>query len=216
MASQLADAGGVSAAPLTPRVTPSIAMHASSAAHGRGEGGGAGGGAGVAARPCASSSPSTEAARLFLEAVGGAEPPPGSLDYASFDEHALAGLSLVSADARAGVVVCRLPLHDAKLNRYRTLHGGCAATLVDVVGTAAIMLRSGEGGVSLSLSADYLAPAPGGTGGGAAPTPHVDVKATVLKVGRTVAVADVRVTRADGVLAVVGRHVKHVAPRARL
>lgn len=158
---------------------------------------------------------------IFLDGVVGAEAPPGALDFGKFDEHALAGLTLISTDAVTGTVVARLPLGDSKLNRFRTLHGGCAATLIDVVGTCAVILESGAGGVSQSLSVDYLAPvrglkAPADGGDPDAATPYVYVTATALKVGRTIAVVDVRLTLEDGVLAAVGRLVKHVAATPRV
>ena len=46
-------------------------------------------------------------------------------------------------------------------NRYGTLHGGCIATIVDTVGTAALVTMSPISGVSLSISVDYLSPQPG-------------------------------------------------------
>lgn len=47
-------------------------------------------------------------------------------------------------------------------NRYGTLHGGCIATLVDVVSTAALVTVSEKAGVSLSMNIDYISPQPGG------------------------------------------------------
>lgn len=165
--------------------------------------------------------PSAAAVGAFLASVVGAEVPHGALAFGKFDEHALAGLTLVSTDAAAGKVVARLPLGDSKLNRFRTLHGGCTATLIDVVGTCAVILESGAGGVSQSLSVDYLAPvaglkAPADGGAAGATTPFVYVTATALKVGRSIAVVEVRLHRADGVLAAIGRLVKHVAATPRV
>ena len=47
-------------------------------------------------------------------------------------------------------------------NRYGTLHGGCIATIVDTVGSAALVTQSEKSGVSLGISVDYLSPQPGG------------------------------------------------------
>ena len=41
-------------------------------------------------------------------------------------------------------------------NRYGTLHGGCIATAVDVVSTAALVTVSPDPGVSADLSVRYL------------------------------------------------------------
>ena len=50
-------------------------------------------------------------------------------------------------------------------NRYGTLHGGCIATIVDTVGSAALVTRSPISGVSLSISTEYYAPLQGGEEG---------------------------------------------------
>jgi hypothetical protein len=40
------------------------------------------------------------------------------------------------------------------------VHGGCIATLVDVIGSAAIVTLADRGGVSVSINTTYLSPAP--------------------------------------------------------
>ena len=159
-----------------------------------------------------------EAARVFTEALvngegshdeeevdsGASAPsPPRYPDSAvSFDSLALRGLTVLSS--APGHVRCLMPVTREKTNRYGTLHGGCIATLVDVVGTAAIFSVSPESGVSLHISVDYLSPAPAGK--------NVVIDSKVVRVGRTIAVANVVVeSEGDGgrVLA-QGRHLKHV------
>lgn len=156
-----------------------------------------------------------EAARVFTEAlvngVGAHEEeegnddalsPPSYPDSAvSFDNLALRGLTVLSV--APGRVRCRMPVTREKTNRYGTLHGGCAATLVDVIGTSAIFSVSPESGVSLHISVDYLSPAPAGR--------SVVVESRVVRVGRTIAVANVVIENEEtGQVLAQGRHLKHV------
>lgn len=149
-------------------------------------------------------------ATAFFEALG-----IGAADAQSFDALALRGLTVVSADAAAGTLTVRLPLEKARTNRYNTLHGGCAATIVDVVTSAAIVLTGADGGVSVTLDVTYLSPAPLTAG-------HVLATARTRRVGRSLAVADIDILLPDGKTVVAtGRHVKHVAagrhvPRSKL
>ena len=62
-----------------------------------------------------------------------------------------------------GRCVCVFPVRPRVQNRYGTLHGGCVATLVDVVSTAALLTVCGDPGVSASLNVIYASPGPGGT-----------------------------------------------------
>ena len=149
-----------------------------------------------------------EAARVFTEALvngeGAHEEEDGTeeADSApSFDNLALRGLTVLSASP--GRVRCRMPVTREKTNRYGTLHGGCAATLVDVIGTSAIFSVSPESGVSLHISVDYLSPAPAGK--------NVIVDSRVVRVGRTIAVANVVIESEEtGQTLAQGRHLKHV------
>ena len=153
-----------------------------------------------------------EAARVFTEAlVNGAgaheeeNESPSSSPYpdsaVSFDNLALRGLTVLSASP--GHVRCIMPVTREKTNRYGTLHGGCAATLVDVIGTSAIFSVSPESGVSLHISVDYLSPAPAGK--------NVVIDSKVVRVGRTIAVASVEISSEEtGQILSQGRHLKHV------
>jgi acyl-coenzyme A thioesterase 13 len=115
--------------------------------------------------------------------------------------------------AEPGVVRCALPVTPAVQNRYGTLHGGCIATLVDVVSTAALVTMSDYSRVTLELSASYLNPCHGGD--------VAEVEARVLKAGGAVAVLSCTVTaRRSGRTVATGRHTKYlprtaVAPQLR-
>lgn len=119
-----------------------------------------------------------------------------------FDTTALRQLH--SIDAAPGRVTAELPVTPAVANRYGTLHGGCIATLVDTVGTAALVTVSPKGGVSLSINVNYLSKAPlGGS---------VLVEARLVKSGRTIATIDVQIKdKATGALVAQGTHVKFIA-----
>ncbi|WIA42983.1 hypothetical protein OEZ86_009521 [Tetradesmus obliquus] len=111
-----------------------------------------------------------------------------------------------------GSVSCKLPVTKKLQNRYGTLHGGCIATLVDVVGSAALVTLSDKGGVSLAINTLYLNPMPGGgtvvveaklvkLGSGGT----VVVEAKLVKLGRDVASIEVALRDdASGALVATG------------
>jgi uncharacterized protein (TIGR00369 family) len=99
---------------------------------------------------------STELAVQFLEAVAQHRDEQGQ--PLQFDTTALAELRDVHAEP--GRVTARLPVSPAVSNRYGTLHGGCIATLVDTVGSAALITLSPKGGVSLAINVNYLSKVP--------------------------------------------------------
>lgn len=102
-----------------------------------------------------------------------------------------------------GHVVVRVPVTLELVNVAKTLHGGAAATLVDVVGTLAIMNadRHHRFGVSTDLNVSWFAPVP--------LDDYAVVDATVLKTGKSLAfvTADIR-RESDGLLCVQGRMTK--------
>jgi len=143
--------------------------------------------------PASPSSSSRGAA--FLDAL---------LSRPSFDKQALEGVADVAFPA-PGRCTCRFPVRAEARNRYGTLHGGCVATLVDVISTAALVTVSDSPGVSADLSVSYLRPGPGGE--------DVDVDARVLKVGRALAFMEVTISDARGRVVAKGSHTKFLPPR---
>ena len=124
----------------------------------------------------------------------------GILGQGGYDR-SLTGMEVVELEG--GKARVRLPVGESVQNAGGMLHGGAVATLVDVVGTLAIMSkdRDGRPGVSTDLNVSWFSPAPGGT--------SVLVEATVLKSGRTLAFVQVDVRReSDGVLVAQGRMTK--------
>jgi uncharacterized protein (TIGR00369 family) len=75
-------------------------------------------------------------------------------------------------------------------------HGGVIASLIDIAGHAAVAIKVGHIAPTIDLRVDYLRPAPDG---------DLRADARVVKAGRTLALADVEVTDANGRLVAVGR-----------
>jgi len=103
--------------------------------------------------------------------------------------------------------VCVFPVTPRVQNRYGTLHGGCVATLVDVVSTVALLTVSPDPGVSVNIGCNYVTPCPCGT--------DVEGDARVTKVGRTLAFMDVTLrTAVGGKTVATGTHCKFL-PNSR-
>ena|SRR5437016_1327187 len=111
------------------------------------------------------------------------------------------GERIVSAEN--GRARMELPVGPSVLNPGGFLHGGALATLVDSAGTVAIMAAPSnpdhKPGVTTDLNISYLAPTREGV---------VTADARAIKVGRTLAFADVEVRRADGTVVATGRITK--------
>jgi uncharacterized protein (TIGR00369 family) len=109
-------------------------------------------------------------------------------------------LNLEMIRAAADGVAVRMPFHanliagDDPPAQY--VHGGAIASLIDIAGTFAIIAVIGCDAVTVDLRVDYLRPVKSG-----------DLVATArpVRVGRSLAVADVEVAGADGKIAAVGR-----------
>lgn len=115
------------------------------------------------------------------------------------------GLQAVACED--GRVVLRVEVTLELVNRARTLHGGAAATLIDIAGTMAIATADEQhrSGVSTDLNVTWLAPIQCGD--------VAIVDARVLKAGRSLSFVTVDIRRAsDDVLAVQGRMTKSLGP----
>ncbi|MGE0710752.1 MAG: PaaI family thioesterase [Planctomycetota bacterium] len=102
-------------------------------------------------------------------------------------DRALSGIRLTSLGE--GRATAELEVAEPVQNWVGTLHGGAIATLVDDVGTVAIMSadREGRAGVTTDLNVSYLNAAPHGA--------RVRASGRVLKVGRTLAFVEVDIHR---------------------
>lgn len=110
---------------------------------------------------------------------------------------------ITSLQAFKGKVTCSIKVTPDVANRFGGLHGGCIATIVDTIGTAAMVTVQERSGVSTHISVDYLSPSPLGT--------WVDIEAEVVKAGRSVSLVRVTLTNRDtGKVVAVGTHQKFV------
>jgi uncharacterized protein (TIGR00369 family) len=75
-------------------------------------------------------------------------------------------------------------------------HGGVLAALVDIAGHAAVAVQLGRPAPTIDIRIDFIKPAP--------PT-ELTATSRVLRLGRSLARADIEVRAADGSLVVVGR-----------
>ena len=101
-----------------------------------------------------------------------------------------------------GEIEALLPVNKAVQNYYKTLHGGCIATVVDVVGTMAMLTQNPtKPGVSVDLNVSFASAAKADD--------SVRIKGRVLKAGRKLAFTQVDLYReSDGKLVATGRHTK--------
>lgn len=111
--------------------------------------------------------------------------------------HRWLGFRIDALDAASGALTLVFP---ARGNAARTAnagqaHGGALATAIDSAAALACSAMLGRPVATVSLSVDYLRPA----GGDA-----VEVRATVRRAGRSIAVVDVEVM-AEGRLVALGR-----------
>jgi uncharacterized protein (TIGR00369 family) len=114
------------------------------------------------------------------------------------------GLALVSA--AKGRIEIRLPFREEFLREDGSdwLHGGIISAFIDIVGDYAIVTEVETGVPTIDLRVDFLRPARRGDLLGVG---------TVVRVGRTISVADVEVRDASGSLVAVGRGV-YASPKA--
>jgi uncharacterized protein (TIGR00369 family) len=105
---------------------------------------------------------------------------------------------LISIDEPSSAITLRLPLR-AEFRRdpnHPGIHGGIIAALVDIAGHAAVAAKLRHGVPTIDIRVDFLRMAVG---------EYLIASATLVKLGRSIAVVDIRITD-DGIrLAAVGR-----------
>ncbi|MFD1719658.1 PaaI family thioesterase [Georgenia deserti] len=117
--------------------------------------------------------------------------------------HRWLGLELLEAADGAVTIgmTCRPDLTADVDGSY--VHGGILATLLDVAGDFALVTQLGVGLPTIDMRVDYLRPA--------CPDDRLLATGTVVRRGRSLGVADARVTDADGKELAVGRGVYSTA-----
>jgi acyl-coenzyme A thioesterase 13 len=119
-----------------------------------------------------------------------------------FDECLRDVLVIDKVDSAKGEIDCQFTVEEKSANGYGTLHGGFIATIVDVVGTLALLAKDhNKPGVSLDLNVSYIQAAQIGE--------KIVCKGKVLKLGNSFGFTEVELVReSDGKLIAKGRHTK--------
>lgn len=119
-----------------------------------------------------------------------------------FDQCLQDVLMIDTLDANKGEINCHFIVEEKSANGYGTLHGGFIATIVDVVGTLALLTKDhNKPGVSLDLNVTYIQAAQIGD--------KITCKGKVLKLGNSFGFTEVELFReSDGKLIATGRHTK--------
>ncbi|CAK8568028.1 unnamed protein product [Lathyrus sativus] len=110
-----------------------------------------------------------------------------------------------------GRVICSMIIPPRLLNSGNSLHGGATATLVDVVGSAAIPASGHVGltGVSVEINVTNL--------DAAYVDEEIEIEAKALRVGKSVAVISVEFRKKKtGKVFAQGRHTKYLPVASKL
>ena len=107
-------------------------------------------------------------------------------------------LTVVSMDQDKEQIVLKMPMRPefergAGSGQW---HGGAIASLIDIAGDYALVMKVGGGVPTVNFRTDYLRPAM---------NTDLIATATVRRAGRTIAVVDIDITNDDGKLCAVGR-----------
>ena len=123
------------------------------------------------------------------------------LHQGKFDQ-CMSKLTVVHIES--GFVKCQMPVTKEVSNFFNTLHGGATSTLIDVVGTMAILSKDPlKPGVSVELNASFISAAQLGT--------NITIEGKLLKMGRKLAYTSVDLYSEEGKLIATGRHTKAFA-----
>lgn len=154
--------------------------------------------------PTHTHAPPAHAPVSFIERtkVLGANAMLGLFNMTNRFDSSLEGLEVTRVDTAGGAVHATLRVTERVANGYGTLHGGAAATIVDVVGTMALLaLDPLRPGVSVEINVSFVAAAKLGE--------TVHVVGRTLRTGKRLGFTQVDITRAsDGALIATGRHTK--------
>lgn len=111
-------------------------------------------------------------------------------------------MKVTKVDTESGVAECEFVVDSRHQNSYGTLHGGAISSLVDIVGTMALLAKDHtRGGVSVDLNVTYLKAAKVGE--------TVKVRGRVLRLGKSLGFTQVDIFASDAVtILATGRHTK--------
>jgi uncharacterized protein (TIGR00369 family) len=107
-------------------------------------------------------------------------------------------LKVVSIDQDKQQIVLKMPMRPEFERGVGTgqWHGGAIASLIDVAGDYALVMKVGGGVPTVNFRTDYLRPLM---------NTDMTATATVRRAGRTIAVVDIDITNDEGKLCAVGR-----------
>ena len=99
------------------------------------------------------------------------------------------------------VVTCSLTVNEGLANAFGTMHGGAVSTLVDVVGTLALLCKDPERpGVTVEMNQSFFAAAKLGR--------RLTISGEVLGYGRTMGFTQVTISDESQKVLALGRHTK--------
>ncbi|XP_009353902.2 acyl-coenzyme A thioesterase 13 [Pyrus x bretschneideri] len=151
---------------------------------------------------------SMEMVKLFLEKKGEMAVAMDTLPDKFFEPFIMKGVKVDLLEP--GRIVCSFKVPPRLLNGGNFMHGGATATLVDLVGSAAL-LSSGalNFGVSVEINVSYL--------DSAYPGEEVEIESRTLRVGKSVGVVSVELRKKKtGKIIAQGRHTKYLAVPSKL
>ncbi|KAM5587284.1 hypothetical protein ABKV19_005951 [Rosa sericea] len=149
-----------------------------------------------------------QSARRYLEKEGKTAASMDTLPEKFFEPFIMKGIQVDRIER--GTIVCSFKVPPRLLNGGGFLHGGATATLVDLVGSAAIFtVGAPTVGVSVEINVSYL--------DSAYPGEEVEIEAKALRVGKAVAVISVEFRKKKtGKIIAQGRHTKYLALSSKL
>ncbi|KAM1422401.1 hypothetical protein ACFX2I_004538 [Malus domestica] len=151
---------------------------------------------------------SMEMVKLFLEKKGEMAIAMDTLPDKFFEPFIMKGVKVDLLEP--GRIVCSFKVPPRLLNGGNFMHGGATATLVDLIGSAAL-LSSGalNVGVSVEINVSYL--------DSAYPGEDVEIESRTLRVGKSVGVVSVEFRKKKtGKIIAQGRHTKYLAVSSKL
>ncbi|XP_077248779.1 thioesterase superfamily protein [Tasmannia lanceolata] len=145
-----------------------------------------------------------------LETAGEKSVPPSvdSLPEKFYDPFIIHGIHVDLIEP--GRILCSMKVPPRLLNTGNFMHGGATASLVDLIGSAAIFtVGSQTSGVSIEISVSYL--------DAAFLDEEIEIEAKVLRVGKAVGVVSVELRKKKtGKIIAQGRHTKFLAVSSKL
>ncbi|XP_050369490.1 uncharacterized protein LOC126787647 [Argentina anserina] len=148
-----------------------------------------------------------DAARRYLEKEGETAASMDTLPDKFFEPFIMKGIQVDRIER--GTIVCTFKVPPRLLNGGGFLHGGATATLVDLIGSAAIFtVGAPTVGVSVEINISYLDSAYAGE--------EIEIEAKTLRVGKAVAVVSVEFRKKTGKIIAQGRHTKYLALASKL